>query len=190
MVDKQAAAAALDAFLRAIGRAEEPEIAGTGARVTDMFVDELCAGYAIDTRALVEESALDGKPGTLVIVRDVHVVTMCPHHLLPAMGSATVAFESGTRLVGLGAMAQLVDAHARRLVLQEHLGEGVVDALDAVLAPRWVGCRLVLSHGCMIARGERAIGSRVETVALRCPPERVMEVHALLGVGQGAGGNG
>jgi hypothetical protein len=37
----------------------------------------------------------------------------------------------------------------------------------------------------MIARGERAVGTRVETVALRGPPDRVAEAHAALGVGQG-----
>ena len=186
-VDKRAAAEALDAFLRAIGRGAEPEVAGTGARVADMFVDELCAGYAIDTRALVEASGIASTSSTLVVVRDVHVVTTCPHHLLPSTGLATVAFESRGRLLGLGTIAALVDAHARRLALQEHIGEAVVEDLAAVLAPHWVGCRLVLSHGCMVARGERAIGSHVETVALRCPTDRVMSAHAVLGVGHAAG---
>ncbi len=184
-VDRSQAAAALDAFLRAIGR-DEPDLAGTGARVADMFVDDLCAGYAVDTRKLVEQSAIDTSSPTLVIVRDVPVVTTCPHHLLPALGSATVAFKATMRVLGLGTVAALVDAHARRLALQERIGEGVVDDLDAVLAPEWVGCRMVLAHGCMIARGERAIGTRVETVALRGPPDRVAEAHAALGVGQGA----
>ncbi|MBX3200078.1 MAG: GTP cyclohydrolase I [Labilithrix sp.] len=183
-VDRSQAAAALDAFLRAIGR-DEPDLAGTGARVADMFVDDLCAGYAVDTRKLVEQSAIDTSSPTLVIVRDVPVVTTCPHHLLPALGSATVAFKATIRVLGLGTVAALVDAHARRLALQERVGEGVVDDLDAVLAPEWVGCRMVLAHGCMIARGERAIGTRVETVALRGPPDRVAEAHVALGVGQG-----
>ena len=111
---------------------------------------------------------------------------MCPHHLLLSTGTATVAFKATLRLVGLGTVAGLVLAHARRLTLQERIGEGVVDDLDAVLAPEWVGCRLVLAHGCMIARGERATGTRVETVALRGPPDRTAEAHLALGVGQGA----
>ncbi|MBX3260570.1 MAG: GTP cyclohydrolase I [Labilithrix sp.] len=183
-VDRSQAAAALDAFLRAIGR-DEPDLAGTGARVADMFLDDLCAGYAVDTRRLVEQSAIDTSSPTLVVVRDVPVVTTCPHHLLPSLGTATVAFKATMRVLGLGAVAALVDAHARRLALQERVGEGVVDDLDAVLAPEWVGCRLVLAHGCMIARGERAVGTRVETVALRGPPDRVAEAHVALAVGQG-----
>lgn len=182
--DRRAAAAAIEAFLRALGR-DEPEVRGTGARVADMFVDDLCAGYAIDTRQLVEASAIASTSPTLVSVRDIPIVTTCPHHLLPSLGVATVAFKATARLLGLGTVAALVDAHARRLALQEKIGESVVDDLDAVLTPEWVGCRLVLAHGCMLARGERTVGAHVETVALRGPADRVAEAHVALGVGRG-----
>lgn len=185
-VDRNAAAAAIEAFLRAIGR-NEPEVAGTGARVAEMFVDDLCAGYEIDTRQLVQSSTMPATSPALVVVRDIPVVTTCPHHLLPSIGSATVAFKAATHILGLGTVAGLVDAHARRLTLQETIGESVVADLDAVLSPEWVGCRLVLAHGCMIARGERATGTRVETVALRGPLERVAEAHAALGLGHALG---
>lgn len=176
-MDRAAAANAIDAFLRAIGRdaTKEADLVGTGARVADAFIDELCAGYAIDARALVEKHAMDANvsASSLVVVRDIPVVTTCPHHLLPAVGTADVAYSPSSGLspkkciVGIGAIGELVDAHARRLALQEHIGEHVVDDLDAVLAPEWVFCRILLSHGCMIARGSRPVGTKVETMALR-----------------------
>jgi GTP cyclohydrolase I len=188
-IDRTAAANAIDAFLRAIGRdpSREPDLVGTGARVADAFLDELCAGYQVDTRALLEASAIDasGSSGGLVVVRDVPITTMCPHHLLPATGTATIAMHARARLVGLGTLASLVEAYARRLTLQERIGDALVADVEAVLAPAWVGCRLVLVHGCMVARGERAVGSRVETVALRgVTAEDVAHAHAVLGVGR------
>ena len=86
--DRQAAARAIEDFLRAIGRdpKRDPNLAGTGARVTDAFVDELCDGYAVDIEALFAESAIDGA-SDVVSVRDIAVTTMCPHHLLPAKGA-------------------------------------------------------------------------------------------------------
>ena len=188
--DRTAAANAIDAFLRAIGRdpALEPDLAGTGARVADAYVDELCAGYAVDTRALLAASAIPfpGASGAgFVVVRDIPITTMCPHHLLPASGTATVAMHARDRLVGIGTLASLVDAHARRLTLQERIGEAVASDIEAVLEPDWVGCRIVLVHACMVARGERAIGSRVETVALRgATGEADARAHAALGVGR------
>jgi len=190
-IDRTAAANAIDAFLRAIGRdpASEPDLVGTGARVADAYVDELCAGYAVDTRVLLASSVIpetSRASGGLVVVRDVAVTTMCPHHLLPASGTATIAMHTRQKLVGIGTLVSLVEAHARRLTLQERIGEAVVADIEAVLEPAWVGCRLVLVHGCMVSRGERAVGSRVETVALRgaAAGETMMHAHAALGVGR------
>lgn len=185
-IDRTAAANAIDAFLSALGRDSqvETELAGTGARVADAY-GELISGYAVDTKSLLAASVLPTKSANLIIVRDVPLVTTCPHHLLPATGTATIAFQARERIVGLGTLAELVDAHARRLTLQERIGEGVVADLDKILEPEWCGCRIVLAHGCMIARGERAIGSRVETVAVRgaSSPKAVAIVHGALGVG-------
>jgi GTP cyclohydrolase I len=188
-MDREQAARAIDAFLRALGRDpdSDPALAGTGARVAAAFADDLLAGYSVDVDALVAKNVL---PGTseVVIVRDLPVTTTCPHHLLPSSGFATVAFAPDARLVGIGAVARLVDALARRLALQEEIGEGVVATLAKHLAPRWAGCRLVLTHACMTARGERAHGSRVETVALRAgnsSSHAVDEHAALLALGVG-----
>ena len=185
-IDRSAAAQAIDAFLRALGRDAlvETELAGTGARVADAY-GELTSGYAVDTKNLLAASVLPTKSGGLVVVRDIPVVTTCPHHLLPATGTATVALQARERILGLGTLASLVDAHARRLTLQERIGEGVVVDLEKVLEPEWCGCRILLTHGCMVARGERAVGSRVETVAVRgaSSPKAIALVHGALGVG-------
>ncbi len=180
--DRQAAAAAIDSFLRALG-IDDPDVTGTGARVAEMFIHDLCQGYAVDSRRLVEDSTIDVTAPSTVIVRDIPVVTTCPHHLLPSIGKATVAFKALRKVVGLGAVGALVDAHARRLALQERIGEGVVEDLEAAIAPEWVGCRVVLVHGCMVARGERTMGTSVETIALRGAPASVLEAHRALGVG-------
>jgi GTP cyclohydrolase I len=184
-MEREAAARAIEAFLRALGRDPErdPELAGTGARVARAWADELLAGYAVDTDAFLAENVLAGTTG-LVVVRDLPVATMCPHHLMPSTGEATVAFAPTDRLVGVGAVARLVDAFARRLALQEHIGEEVAGALERHLRPRWAACRIVLSHACMTARGERTHGARVETVATRGDAADVAVIHAALGVGR------
>lgn len=187
-VDRSAAALAIDAFLRAIGRdpTHEPDLVGTGQRVADAFLDELCAGYAVDGRAVLAAAVIGGAQPGLVVVRDVPVLTTCPHHLMVSSGVATIAMHARDRIAGVGALAALVDAHARRLTLQERIGEAVVADVEAVLAPEWVACRLVLSHACMTARGERATGARVETVATRGvdAPAVAAYVHDVLGVGR------
>jgi GTP cyclohydrolase I len=78
----------------------------------------------------------------------------------------------------VGTVVRVVQALARRLVLQEELGEQVVDVLARNLRPTWAACRLTLAHGCMIARGERAHRARIETISLRgdVTPESALAV--------------
>jgi GTP cyclohydrolase I len=183
-VDREAAAHAIEGFLRALGRNadEEPELVGTGARVAAAFADELLTGYEVDIDALASQSVFEGRSG-LVIVRDIPTMTTCPHHLLPSTGVATVAFAPEARLVGIGTVARIVDACARRLALQEQIGEHVVSALQKHLAPRWAACRIVMSHACMTARAERTHGARVETLALSGDVDQAA-IYAAVGVGR------
>ena len=185
--DRNAAARAIDEFLRALGRdpLREPELVGTGARVADAYIDELCEGYAVDIRSLLAESAIDGSTD-LVVVREIAVTTMCPHHLLPASGLARVAFAPKGKLVGIGTIVKLVDAFAHRLTLQETIGDEVSAAIVEHLDAAWAGCRIELTHSCLVARGERRHGARVESVALAgaIDPATRAVAHRALGVGE------
>lgn len=183
-MDREAAARAIDEFLRALGHdpAHEPELVGTGARVVSAFADELLDGYAIDVDALLSSNVIAGR-SDLVVVREIPIATVCPHHLMPATGTATVAFEPDEHLLGVGAVARLVDAFAHRLALQEQIGERVVASMQKHVAPLWVGCRLVMTHACMTARGERTHGARVETVALAGGDVDEEIAYRVLGVG-------
>ncbi|MFO0675065.1 MAG: GTP cyclohydrolase I [Polyangiaceae bacterium] len=185
--DRKAAAAAIDAFLLALGRdpGEEPDLLGTGERVARAYADELCAGYDVDVAKLLADESVPGHTD-LVVLRDTPVSTTCPHHLLPATGVATVAFAPAGRIVGLGTMASLVQAFARRLTLQERVGEEVASALVRELGATWAACRLVLRHGCLEARGERSHGSRVETFAFAGTIDDATKRTAMLVLGGGA----
>ncbi|HEX3771758.1 MAG TPA: GTP cyclohydrolase I [Polyangiaceae bacterium] len=184
-MDRDAAARAIDAFLRALGRdpEHEPELVGTGARVASAYAEELIAGYAVDVDALLAPNVFAGT-SELVIVRDIPLATTCPHHLMSATGTATVAFAPEEHLVGVGTIARVVDAFSRRFALQEQIGERTVAALQKHLAPRWAACRLVLSHACMTARGERPHGARVETLALAGGDVDDASLYAALGIGR------
>jgi len=151
-MNRDTAARAIDTFLRALGRDpdHEPALVGTGARVAAAFADELLVGYGVDVDELLSQNVFAGKT-ELVVVRDLPIATICPHHLMPSMGVATVAFAPEDHIVGVGTVARVVDAFARRLALQEEIGERVVAALQKHLAPRWTACRIALTHACMSA---------------------------------------
>jgi GTP cyclohydrolase I len=182
-MDREAAARAIQAFLHALGREGEQDLAGTPERVAEAFADDLLEGYGVDVDALLASNVIAGTTD-LVIVRDLSVVTICPHHLMPASGTCTVAFAPEEHLVGIGTIGRVVDAFAHRFALQEQIGQRVVAALQKHLAPKWVGCRLTLTHSCMTARGERKHGARVESVALAGGDVDEMVAYQALGVGR------
>ena len=185
-VDRDAAERAIGAFLKALGHDPETSamLTGTPARVTEAFDRDLLSGYSVDVSALlVAESEPTGKDGPrgLVIVRDVSVATVCPHHLLPGLGRAAVAYLPGERIVGIGTIARTVDAFARRLTLQETIGESVVHALMDAVGARGAYCRLELRHSCLAARGARQAEATVVTVAEA--GERIADASFLCGGG-------
>jgi GTP cyclohydrolase I len=183
MIDKDAAARAIDDFLRALGHEPVDELAGTGARVAAAWADDLLQGYEVDPAAVLAASVCSAEevsagassasgaqttaaPLPLVVVRELAVTTMCPHHLLPAYGTGLVAYLPGARVVGIGALAQVLDAFARRLTLQERIGIEVAEILVRELGARGALCKLSLTHMCLVARGERKTGAIVETLSV------------------------
>lgn len=170
-VDRARAERAVREFLLALGRDPEgdPELQGTPARVVDAYSNELLTGYSVDVNALLAEGELvgEGKLSGLIALRGIAVSTICPHHLLLSHGSASVVYRPGTRLFGLGTLAALVNAYARRLSLQESIGEHVVQALVQHGGARAAYCEVRLVHGCLVARGARQAGSELVTTARR-----------------------
>ncbi len=179
-VDRNAAELAIRSFLTALGRDPErnPELSRTPGLVVEAFATELLSGYDVDVGALLcsESSMLGlGARRGAVILRGVSVATVCPHHLLPASGLATVAYVPGDRLIGIGTLARLVDAFARRLTLQEAIGNDVVTALMQHGGARGAYCRIELSHACLGARGARQPAATLITIAR--DGERVPDVN-------------
>lgn len=163
--DLPRAARAIDEFLDAMGVGDDPAVAGTGARVAEAWDADLLGGADIDVaQLLADEAWTTTKPGALVVLRDVYVTTTCPHHLMPALGDATIAYLPGRKVAGLGTLVRVLHAFARRLTLQEEIGQRLVDALHEHLHARGAVCRLRLTHSCLAARGERE-RAIVETLA-------------------------
>lgn len=165
-IDHDRAARAIVEFLRALGAPvdSDPELRETGKKVADAFADELLAGYRMDPAAILAE-ATEAQTKGLVVLGSIPTTAMCPHHLLPAPGVVHVGYLPGSRVVGLGALGQLVQCFARRLILQEELGESIVDALMRHLDAEGAACLVELAPMCVTARGGRYHGARAITSA-------------------------
>jgi GTP cyclohydrolase I len=155
-------------ILLAIG--EDPDRDGlkrTPARVARAYA-ELFAGLRVDAGEVLNAS-FEAEHEELVLVRDIEVMSLCEHHLLPFHGVAHVGYIPGVdgRITGLSKLARLVEVYARRPQVQERLTAQVADTLMGTLKPRGVIVVVECEHMCMAMRGIQKPGSRTVTSAVR-----------------------
>jgi GTP cyclohydrolase I len=158
----------------------EEILAFTPGRVTSAMMSDLLGGYHEDPAAGLEPVPAPGASGP-VLLHGIRFASMCAHHLLPFRGTAHVGFVPEASHVGLGGIARLVDALARRLTIQEALTAAIADHLDAALKPRSVLVVLDAEHLCLSVRGARKTGHSFRTIERR--GERCPDLEALLSPG-------
>ena len=76
-----------------------------------------------------------------------------------------MVYLPGSLLLGIGTITALVDTFARRLTLQEAIGQNVVSTLVEHAGARGAYCELELEHSCLRARGERQARALVRSCA-------------------------
>ncbi|WP_329106270.1 GTP cyclohydrolase I FolE [Micromonospora sp. NBC_01699] len=155
-------------ILIAVG--EDPDRDGlvkTPARVARAYA-ELFAGLRVDP-AQVLRTTFEANHSELVLVRDIDVMSLCEHHLLPFRGLAHIGYIPGSsgRITGLSKLARLVEVFARRPQVQERLTTQIADLLTERLQPRGVVVVLECEHMCMAMRGIQKSGAKTITSAVR-----------------------
>ena len=133
-----------------------------------MYVDEIFTGLH-DEPAKHLKVTFEADHDEMVMVRDIAVLSMCEHHLVPFAGKAHVAYIPGDdgRIAGLSKIARLVDGFAARPQVQERLTTQVADALVEALEPTGVLVMIEAEHFCMSMRGVKKPGALTVTSAVR-----------------------
>ncbi|WP_181804123.1 GTP cyclohydrolase I FolE [Streptomyces shenzhenensis] len=166
--DAPRAEKAVRELLLAVG--EDPDREGlraTPARVAQAY-RELLAGLRQEPEDVLT-TTFELSHDEMVLVKDIEIVSLCEHHLLPFRGTAHVGYipaEHG-RVTGLSKLARLVDVYARRFQIQERLTTQIADALMRILDARGAIVVIEAEHMCMSARGIRKPGARTTTSAVR-----------------------
>nr|WP_230980999.1 GTP cyclohydrolase I FolE [Gemmatimonas groenlandica] len=148
---------------------EDPERDGllkTPSRVAKSMA-WLTRGYDLDARQVIGDAMFAENHENMVMVRDIEMYSMCEHHMLPFFGKVHVAYIPNGKIVGLSKLPRVVEVFARRLQVQERLGEQIANALDEVLQPKGVGVVIEAVHLCMMMRGVEKQSSRTITSSLR-----------------------
>lgn len=128
--------------------------------------NEIYAGYKQIPADMLTTFDADGYD-QIILLKDIELYSMCEHHMLPFFGKAHVAYIPGKRIVGISKLARLVDMYARRLQIQERIGEQVTQALSDFVGCRGAACIIEATHMCMRMRGVSKQNSVMITSSLR-----------------------
>jgi len=122
-------------------------------------------GYKIDPASIFTTFEPDGY-NQLVLLRNVEFFSNCEHHWQPFFGKAHIGYIAKDRIVGISKLARLLDIYARRLQIQERIGQQVTSDLMKYLDPAGAACIIEAEHLCMRCRGVEKQNSVMVTSSL------------------------
>ena len=102
----------------------------------------------------------------MIVIRDIHFISICEHHFLPFWGRAHVSYLPKGTVVGLSKVARLVENIAHQPQIQERMTKQIADTLEDVLKTDGVGVVIVAEHSCLSFRGIKKYGASMVTSAM------------------------
>lgn len=127
----------------------------------------LTSGYDQNIDAVVNGALFPSDTDGMIIVKDIECYSLCEHHLLPFVGKVHVGYIPREKIIGLSKIPRIVDMFARRLQVQERLGQQICEALDEILKPKGIGVVMEASHFCTMMRGVEKQHSETVTSHVR-----------------------
>lgn len=102
----------------------------------------------------------------MIIVRDIPVVSVCNHHVVPFVGKAHIGYIPDKTVAGLSKFARVVRHFSRQLQVQERLTEQIHAFINEQLSPQGIAVVIHAEHMCMTLRGVQAPGTYTTTSKL------------------------
>lgn len=170
MMDKKAIEYHVRGILEAIG--ENPDREGlveTPERVARML-EEVLEGIQYSNHDIAEMfgKTFEVPNNDTVVMRDITVYSYCEHHFaLMYDMTVNVAYIPRGKVLGLSKIARICDMAAKRLQLQERLGNDIAEIISEAAGTPDVAVAIRGSHSCMTARGIKNVSAQTITETFR-----------------------
>ena len=165
-IDKDAVREHIRGLLIALG--DDPDREGlkdTPDRVARMY-EEVFEGMNYTNHEIAqmfdktfeEDLTFSSENSDFVIVKDIDIFSYCEHHMaLMYDMHVNVSYVPHGKVLGLSKVARICDLAAKRLQLQERLGQDIAEIIMEAAGTPDVGVVITGSHSCMTARGIRNV---------------------------------
>ncbi len=135
---------------------DRPGLIETPDRVARMY-EEVYEGmcYSNDEiAAMFDKTFEEITTDDMVIIGDIPIFSHCEHHLaLMYDMKVHVAYIPKGRVIGLSKVGRIADMVAKRLQIQERIGQEIADILEKVLQTGDIAVIIEGKHACMTSRG-------------------------------------
>ena len=160
MIDKERLEKAFREIIEALG--DDPNREGlidTPKRASEMYLEQFEGmNYSNDeiadmfNKSFDEDYLTDSK--NVVVVKDIDIFSHCEHHLaLMYDMTVDIAYIPNGKVIGLSKLARIADMCAKRLQLQERIGNDILYCVKKITKSRDVLVRITGCHSCVTARG-------------------------------------
>lgn len=136
----------------------------TPQRVVKSY-EQIFGGYNQDPQSHMKVFS-DGSCDEMVVLRNVEFYSCCEHHMQPFFGQAHLAYIPDGSVIGVSKLVRVLEVFARRLQIQERIGQQWTDAITKGLKPKGAACILEAKHFCMVCRGVQKQNSIMTTSSL------------------------
>ena len=178
MIDTNAIEEHIRGILVALG--DDPEREGlqdTPKRVANMY-KEVFEGMNYSNHEIAQmfnrtfEEGLEDIEGNMigrvVVMRDIDIFSYCEHHMaLMYDMKVNVAYIPKGKVIGLSKIARVCDMAARRLQLQEKIGQDIADIISEITGTEDIAVTIEGCHSCVNARGIKKNNTKTFTAELR-----------------------
>ena len=178
MIDTNAIEEHIRGILVALG--DDPEREGlkdTPKRVANMY-KEVFEGMNYSNHEIAQmfnrtfEEVLEDIEGNMigrvVVMRDIDIFSYCEHHMaLMYDMKVNVAYIPKGKVIGLSKIARVCDMAARRLQLQEKIGQDIADIISEITGTEDIAVTIEGCHSCVNARGIKKNNTKTFTAELR-----------------------
>lgn len=138
----------------------------TPRRMAKMFINDLYWG--LDWRNFPKVTTIENKMqyDSMLIERDIKVISSCEHHFVTMYGRCNIAYIPGERVIGLSKLNRIVEYFSHRPQVQERLTEQIFYTLQEILKTEDVAVLIKAEHFCVKARGVEDLNADTITTRL------------------------
>ena len=160
MIDEKRLENAFKEIILALG--DDPNREGlidTPKRAAQMYLGQFEGmNYTNDELVEMFDKSFDGDYLTdsknIVIMKDIDIFSHCEHHLaLMYDMTVDIAYIPNGRVIGLSKLARIADMVAKRLQLQERIGNDILYIVQKITKSKDIIVRIEGCHSCVTARG-------------------------------------